>query len=70
MHGRLRLGSFHKILTFVGRGIEEERKFDVPLDQRTAHDYRKTVHTLAIIAARQSRREPTCKLAAPVASLN
>ena len=39
--GRLRLGSFHKILTFAGRGIEEEPEFDVPLDQRMAHDYRK-----------------------------
>ena len=36
VHGRSRLGRFHKILTFVGRGIEEEPEFDVPLDQRSA----------------------------------
>ena len=37
----MRLGSFHKILTFAGRGIKEEPELDVPLDQRMAHDYRK-----------------------------
>ena len=41
VHGRSRLGRFHKILTFVGRGIEEEPEFDVPLDQRSALDCRK-----------------------------
>ena len=35
MHGRLRLRSFHEILSFVGRGIEEEPEFDVPPDPRT-----------------------------------
>ena len=33
--GRLRLRSFHEILTFIGRGIEEEPEYDVPPDPRT-----------------------------------
>ena len=28
--GRIRLRSFHEIVTFIGRGIEEEPEFDVP----------------------------------------
>lgn len=63
MHGRLRLGSFHEILTFVGRSIEEKPEVDVPLDQRTATITENPVHTLEIIETRQLRREPTCSVA-------
>ncbi len=35
LRGHLRLRSFHEVLTFVGRGIEEEREFDVTPDPRT-----------------------------------
>ena len=35
MHGRLRLRSFHEVLTFIGRGISEEPEFDVAPDPRT-----------------------------------
>ena len=35
IHGRLRLRSFHEVLTFIGRGIGEEPEFDVAPDPRT-----------------------------------
>lgn len=54
MHGRLRLRSFHEILTFIGRGIEEEPEFDVPPDRRTPTIRENPAHTLEIIEVRQS----------------
>ena len=54
LHGRLRLRSFHEILTFIGRGIEEEPEFDVPPDPRTPTIRENPTHTLEIIEARQS----------------
>jgi hypothetical protein len=35
LHGRLRLRSFHEILTFIGRSIQEEPEYDVAPDPRT-----------------------------------
>ncbi len=35
IEGRLRLRSFHEVLTFIGRGISEEPEFDVAPDPRT-----------------------------------
>ena len=35
LHGRLALRSFHEILNFIGRGIDEEPEYDVPPDPRT-----------------------------------
>ena len=35
LHGRLRLRSFHEILTFIGRGMDEEPEYDV--DAGPAH---------------------------------
>src|SRR4030095_11447867 len=35
LQGRIRLRSFHEILTFIGRGIDEEPEDDVPPDPRT-----------------------------------
>ncbi len=49
MHGRLRLRSFHEILTFIGRGMEEEPEFDVPPDPRTPAVGENPTHTLEII---------------------
>lgn len=48
MHGRLRLRSFHEILTFIGRGIEEEPEIDVAPDPRTPTIAENPVQTLAI----------------------
>jgi hypothetical protein len=52
LHGRLRLRSFHEILTFLGRGIAEETEFDVPPDARTPTISENPVHTLEIVEAR------------------
>jgi len=35
IQGRLRLRSFHEVLTFIGRAMSEEPEFDVPPDPRT-----------------------------------
>jgi hypothetical protein len=35
LKGRLRLRSFHEVLTFLGRGMQEEPEFDVAPDPRT-----------------------------------
>ena len=53
MHGRLRLRSFHEILNFIGRGIEEEPEFDVPPDRRTGAITENPVRTLEIVEAAQ-----------------
>ena len=52
LHGRLRLRSFHEILTFIGRGIEEEPEFDVPPDARTPSIRENPAHTLEILETR------------------
>ncbi|OUM00090.1 hypothetical protein [Variovorax sp. JS1663] len=54
MHGRLRLRSFHEILTFIGRGMEEEPEFDVPPDARTPSVMENPVSTLEISETRRS----------------
>ena len=54
LHGRLRLRSFHEVVTFIGRGIEEEPEFDVPPDPRTPAITENPVHTLEIVEARES----------------
>ncbi|MFN2426528.1 MAG: hypothetical protein ABR587_08795 [Candidatus Binatia bacterium] len=54
LHGRLRLRSFHEILTFLGRGIEEEREFDVPPDPRTPTIHENPPHTLEIVETRRA----------------
>ena len=53
MHGRLRLRSFHEVLTFIGRGIEEEPEFDVAKDPRTPTISENPSHTLDIVEASQ-----------------
>jgi hypothetical protein len=50
--GRLRLRSFHEVLTFVGRGIAEERELDVTPDPRTPHVTENPVITLEVVALR------------------
>lgn len=35
LYGRLRLRSFHQVLSFLGRAMDEEKEFDVPADPRT-----------------------------------
>lgn len=52
MHGRLRLRSFHEIISFIGRGVEEEPEFDVPPDARTAAIRENPTRTLAIVEAK------------------
>ena len=52
IHGRLRLRSFHEILTFIGRGIEEEREYDVTPDPRTAEISENPATTLEIFESR------------------
>jgi hypothetical protein len=53
LHGRLRLRSFHEVLTFIGRGMEEEPEFDVPPDPRTPPIRENPVHTLEVIEAKR-----------------
>lgn len=53
LHGRLRLRSFHEVLTFLGRGMEEEREFEVAPDPRTPVLSENPSHTLEIVEARR-----------------
>jgi hypothetical protein len=53
LHGRLRLRSFHEVLTFIGRGIQEEPEYDVPPDPRTPSIKENPARTLEIIEARR-----------------
>ncbi len=55
LHGRLRLRSFHEVLTFVGRGIEEEREYAVAPDPRTPAIGENPVRALEIA---ESKRTP------------
>lgn len=52
LHGRLRLRSFHEVLTFIGRGITEEPEFDVKPDPRTPPIAENPVRTLDIVEAK------------------
>ncbi len=54
LRGRLRLRSFHEVVSFIGRGIEEEPEFDVAPDPRTPAITENPVHTLEIVEARKS----------------
>lgn len=56
MHGRLRLRSFHEILTFIGRGVGEEREYHVPPDPRSPPIGENPASTMEIL---ESRRPPT-----------
>jgi hypothetical protein len=49
IHARLRLRSFHEVLTFIGRGIVEEPEFDVPSDPRTPKISENPTHSLEIL---------------------
>jgi hypothetical protein len=51
LHGRLRLRSFHEILTFIGRGIHEEPEYDVPPDPRSPSIQENPPRTLEIVEA-------------------
>lgn len=53
LHGRLRLRSFHELLTSIGRGIAEEPEFDVRPDPRTPAISENPVHSIEIVEARQ-----------------
>ena len=53
LHGRVRLRSFHEILTFIGRGIEEEPEYDVSPDPRTPPLSENPPRTLEILEARR-----------------
>ena len=54
IHGRLRLRSFHEVLTFIGRGMGEEPEFDVPPDPRTPPITENPVSTLQISESRDA----------------
>lgn len=54
LHGRLRLRSFHEILTFIGRGVSEEPEFDVAPHPSTPPVTENPVHTLEIVEASQA----------------
>lgn len=49
LHGRLRLRSFHEVLTFIGRGIREEPEVDVAPDARTPQVSENPVVTLGVV---------------------
>ena len=53
LHGRVRLRSFHEILMFIGRGIEEEPEYDVSLDPRTPSSSENPPRTLEILEVRR-----------------
>jgi hypothetical protein len=53
LHGRVRLRSFHEILMFIGRGIEEEPEYDVSLDPRTPSSSKNPPRTLEILEVRR-----------------
>jgi hypothetical protein len=53
IHGRLRLRSFHEVLTFIGRGLGDEPEFDVAPDPRTPHITENPISTLEIVESRQ-----------------
>jgi len=55
MKGRVRLRSFHEVLTFLGRGMQEEPEFDVTPDPRTPPIKENPVDTLKI---HESSRPP------------
>jgi hypothetical protein len=57
IHGRLRLRSFHEVLTFIGRGMEEEPEFDVPPDPRTPSISENPARTLEIVEARHPPKD-------------
>ncbi len=49
MHGRLALRSFHEVLNFIGRGVGDEREFDVAPDPRTPPIAENPVSALRIV---------------------
>lgn len=49
VHGQLRLRSFHEVLAFLGRGIEEEPEYDVAPDPRTHTISENPVRTLEVV---------------------
>lgn len=48
LHGRLRPRSFHEVLNFIGRGINEEPEFDVAPNPSTPPVTENPRHTLEI----------------------
>jgi hypothetical protein len=66
LHGQLRLRSFHEVLAFLGRGIEEEREYEVPPDPRTPVISENPVHTLEIVEG--DRMPPGNDLSVPLGS--
>lgn len=54
LHGRLRLRSFHEILTFIGRGVHEEPEYDVAPDARSPHIGENPTRTLDILEDRHA----------------
>lgn len=54
--GRLRLRSFHEILTFLGRGIAEEPEYDVAPDPRSGSLRENPVHAMDVVEARRAPR--------------
>jgi hypothetical protein len=53
LRGRLRLRSFHEVLTFLGRAIEEEPEVDVVPDPRTPPVSENPVVTLEVVRGRR-----------------
>jgi len=49
LHAKIRLRSFYNVLTFIGRGMAEEREYDVTPDFRTPPISENPVHTLEIL---------------------
>ena len=53
LHGRLRLRSFHEVLNFIGRGINEEPEFDVAPNPSTPPVTENPKHALEIAETSQ-----------------
>lgn len=54
LHGRFRLRSFHSVLSFLGRAIEEEREYDVPPDRRTPPVSENPVSAMEVLESESS----------------
>jgi hypothetical protein len=59
VHGRLRLRSFHEVLTFIGRGIVEEPEYNVSPDPRSPPIQENPPRTLDIVELRELPRDTT-----------
>jgi hypothetical protein len=64
IHGWFRLRSFHEVLSFIGRGMQEEPEYDVEPDPRTPDISENPIHALDV--AEFDKQPPGVDLAVPL----